>query len=1130
MNAKSKNHLTKARNLVRGALSQLRELSKPDAVRDGWRQEQLAQQQINKALAIATRNMSRGELASFEHWVTNSMRDLHKSGTFLGAPLTSLGLLPADLSARDLVTELHLAIERLQDRSTELCEFAQQVVAVAEAIRRRDWLTANMTLQVAIKRHQYSYWAVETELALKQLTQGVEALKAHIGSMSICANGVNRFLLYFFGVRNEPAQASSRFRANLKRKIEESDLSADLQAYSKFRLYGALESSSIPLAKVIACERLTTVIDLLFTTLKVCSLVTSRPTAFSSETTQAVERAGKILGPVAQILGVRAFGATLPEGENIPAERRRLQIAGKAAALALAPLPAWNSDYSDDGIVIRGLASQLSTRNDGVAAEELAKELLNLSWLPIAMELGDISLIPSLPSFFIGAIDESSQHEGSMASLETIFNLKRVEFLDELTVSKLRPFASVRAARAEGRDQDAIELLKAALKQESNEIARDGLLVVLAHELFRGGAMQECLEVCAEAGLSNERLVALLPLVSMFQGIKWSALSQLGPSVDLAIALDHSLRVVDDRKIRTYKRYAIDELLNRYVCATVVDLPSALIAAGVDVRKVEHFFDQVCDVFSMELLPGMGESKKVQLARSQILRFLSTMHTRRELSYLAEATEIEERLQVDDGLYVLDDSKVYVDEQTVLNFVNQDLGADFQRYLKLVESGIGVSESINEVIRGFNNPSAKTFQIPKNDADDLLTQMVGAILQRFIFDPACGLDIIIGRRIRHGTISGELRGVLEKLELIGHKPRAGASYNLPPKIDRLSGKMDARQLRIVNAASSRFSESIDQLIALLRDEYFHVISISKPRGIFELVITPVMLAMARSLAQTCHTIEQFSKECVQLFWFVLSLRVTVARPTVEAEIKKTLQTIFAKFSNELRALNFGDANFFFELQQAADELQRRASTISSWVRIPKIDAEVKSYSLKQVVDVAVAVVTGQRPGFKPIIKSKVPENLELETHGFSIVSDAMYIALDNIAHHSGKKVNNNVSIDITFNQESSLISFEITNEVVPSARGSEKEGTLNEIRLNIQKRAYGERVRQDRHSGLFKLAALVAQSEKTTMSFGYIGTDKFQLKFDLVYVALSSATAHSALASIESLPTEIQAIATAGLG
>lgn len=1084
---------------MRGAISQLKSISTPDSAKQRWRQEQFAQQQISRAFSIARRELTKAQLQEFELWVNDAVLEQKTSGVRLGTSLTSLGIFSYDLKARDLKTELTISLDRLERQRGELTVFAEMAKNMAEAIERRHWQSASDMLERSEDKWGHSYWAVESELAFKQALEGVEAVKKHVTALSIGGLGLNKFLLYFFGVRNEPAQTSSRFKINIKRRIDDADLVPALAEYAKYRLYGSLPSNASAIARVLACENCGTTIDLLFTTLRSLRTIVGRPSAFSNSELQASRIGLDRLSQIIQILGIRWSSAASNDHPEA--------IAARAIELALIPSSEWPHALDPDSYYVRGIASQLSTRDDGVAAEDLAKLFLNLSWLPTSFELGDTTKILLLPRYFTDAPADSDEITSpSMAIAEVIGNAEQAPL--QAKTKKLLLMLGEGVASAEGAATgSALILLGRVLAEAENGMVADLAAIVIAHVLYKSGETQECLNVSALCGIANDRTIALLPLPEIFVGVKWPTLSRLGPSVQLTICLDHFLKVVDDRKARTYKRYSIEELIKNYHCKSIAELPLNLIEAGYSTALVEYFFSDACDIFSLELLPGMGKSRKVRVIRAELLRQLSQLHTAKEPYYLREAEEVEEALQVDDGIDVLDDSKVYVDEQTVLNFANKELEADFQRYLNLVASGIGVAESLNEVLKGFNKPSAKTFQIPKNDADDLLAEMVGAILHRFLFDPAAGLDIIVGRRIRHGTISGELRGFLEKVELIGHKARTGANYGPPPKVVTLTAKMDAKKTRIINASFSRFSESIDQLVGLLRDEYFHVQSPAKQRGIFDLQLNPPVLALARSVAQTCTTISHFSKECLDLFWFTLSFRLTASRPTIESEIKKSLQTIFGKLVNQLRALGVSDAAFLSELQQASEELQRRATTISTWIRVPKVSVEGKTYAMQRVVDVAVAVVTGQRPGFKPIVNAKVPDDLALDTHGFSIVSDALYIAFDNVGQHSGKKLDNHIDVDISFDASTSLLSFSIISDVAGSTKTAEKEGRLAEFRSDINKRMFGERAREDRHSGLFKLAALVGQSEKTSISFGFIDDKRFYLKFELVYVGLQASAA-----------------------
>lgn len=298
---------------------------------------------------------------------------------------------------------------------------------------------------------------------------------------------------------------------------------------------------------------------------------------------------------------------------------------------------------------------------------------------------------------------------------------------------------------------------------------------------------------------------------------------------------------------------------------------------------------------------------------------------------------------------------------------------------------------------------------------------------------------------------------------------------------------------------------------------FHVTTKTKPRGIFELQLGIGALALSRSVAQSCVTIDNFSRECLSLFWYFLSLRLDTVKKTVESDLRKSLQSTFSKLVKELNSLSVND-ELLAQVQQSSEELQRRAANIASWIRVPNMEADPRSYSMRQIVDVAVAVVCGQRAGFKPIVNAIVPDSMQLDAHGFSIVSDALYIAIDNISQRSGKKVDNKVNITISFDSQVSIINFLIENEITNNARTPEKIQQLERIRNNIRSKAFGDSARRDKGSGLSKLAAIVMQDRKACIDFDFTSKPGFYLKFDLVYVNSNPSTV--ALNGHDSLPAQ----------
>lgn len=1114
----------KARNLVRGALAMLKMPSTPDAKRLYWIQERRANYQIHRAIGLAKKHLTKIEEAEFEEWVTETVASQRRDMQKLGTSLTSLGTIPAPINSQSLPDEIGLAVEALLRDLPRLLDFGAAVRQFSDAFQDRDWAGALKVVNAVVAEHGYSFWNVENTLGLIQLSQGGEAVKAEVLRLSNYAAPSSLFFLYFFGTRNEPAQTSARFKVQIRKRIEDSDLDDDLKAYFKFRLYGELDLSSKKLADVLASERLTTTIDLLFTVIKVIHWIRTNPTAFPETTLMAGNRASAALEPLLRLLGLDSSftSKAVASIEDVSNSFGELNLVACAASESLDVLFGGTEGVTKrhleiDQFLLQGLASQLSTRSDRVNAEELVKTQLNFPTLASLIQLGDVSEVPTVVELLLDVVGSGSNGDGKSNTIkQAILSELGVAIFGEEKLSILyEPYQLLRSAmnlRADGDFESAIELLLRQAGGTSNMLCRDIFHVLAANLQFECGDLIACVRTMSVAGFENDRLLSNLPMTQLFQGTKWSRIKHIGPSVEFSIALDLYLRLVEDRAVKTYKRYSVEEMMTSHG-VTSVDALVPILAKTNELRLVEYFFYNVCDVGTLELLPGVGESRKAQKLRADVLRALAKLGSENLVNYIQVADEIEETLAVNDGLDMLDDSKVYVDEQTVENSIVKELADDFQRYLKLIESGIGTSASFAEVLQSLKNPSAKTFQIPRNDADDLLGEMVAGILDKFLFDPVAGLDTTVGRSIRHGTIASELRGRLEAVGLIGQRPRAGAAYLPHERIVQLCAPLELKKRKMVFAAFARFSEGVDHLVSNLRDEIFHVNSKSKPKGIFLLQVNVVVLALARSLAMTCNSVDQFSRQCQQIFWSSLSLTLRSARVDTESSTKRSVAALFSKLVKELHSLGMTDASLFSRIQQGSEELQRGAITIASWIRVPRAGEQGNTYSMQKTVDVAVAMVTGQRPGFLPKISTSVPSNLELDTHGFRIVVDALYIALDNVGQHSGKKVDNKVQIEILYHESKKIISFEVSSELGPGVKPADRESRLSTIRSNIQKKAYRERARSDRGgSGLYKLAAIVMQSDATEISFKFDESNRFVLHFDLIYV--SSVRANSRLTDL----------------
>ena len=1080
------------RNRVRGAMAAFKKLPVGQMAEQRWSSEQRAVGVLNRALNDARRILPSGELRVFEAWADAFMKAQLKAQT-IGTSPTLLGVLPTKPAPVPLASALSSAHGELLRAREPLIRYAKAAVNAASAINSAKWVEAVELISQITAEFGHSYWSIETEIALQQSLGLADSVKAKIQQYSAGAAGLNRFYFYHFGLRGESSQSSSRFRALVLKRLSDSKLEKLVRVYANYRTTGITPESADEMSAVLSFDQLTSRIDLLHTAVKVSAslILTDR-----HQLPEVIASAKAILRDFRDPLFTNLFDDhddtfTLRVPQSLE------------TGLCAATRNVLGNDPLNESVASRGIASLLTFSGSEADEEQFRKFLLNFNWLPEAIYLTlcpQISKVSEILAYVRS--DKKQLHQ----PLNELLRMNITELLSSKSfkhahLQRLAAAPGIEPSQllVDGRPIWSIEVISPV---EVECLAIDG-----ARRALDKGDEAIAVALCANAPLENPRLVTGLPLVELFAGRGWKRVAAYGPSVELCCSLHQYLGVHDERQIRTFKRFAIEDLMRHHRAKSLLDLCSELSATHSNLNLVSYFLTSVCDLPTLELLPGIDGSRQALNTRSQILRIAAQLTERSSSQLISEAEMIDSQLEVDSALDVLDDSKVYVDEEPLLMLASKELAPDFERYKQLVAAGIGETTSLEELLRNVRQQSGTVFQIPKNEAEDLLLQIMEALRARFIDDPVNGLDSVIGRRIRHGTISGELRGTLEQLSLIGQRPRTGADYDAPDFAVKLGAELEPRLRKAINNAFARFSLAIDSLVAQLRDEVFRCAPSGKLKPAFEITINPFAVAVARSMASQCESISQFARECFEIFWFTLSSIVERDRPTVDEFVKRSLRDIFAKLSHDLKNIGVSDPTALAKVQRASEQLQYNASLIASWIRVPRLNLEGRTYPLPLVFDVALALVKSKRSGFEPKITSRIDESVQLDAHGFPFVHDALQIALDNIAQHSGIKSGNYVEVAIELVDNQKLV-FGIHSDIAKDAWTKERVQKFEQINEDISRRNY-ERARKDKGgSGLTRLAGLVHQHQDThfaaIVTSNTNGMLRFGLEFELIYIPLET--------------------------
>jgi hypothetical protein len=1015
----------------------------------------------------------------FESWVELQFHSQNRRRQF-GPSLQELGIPLKSVELTELSSALILSMQALERHSSEVAQIASQARAIDQLIEEARHEDAIKIISNVNRDFGYSYWSIEMEIALAAQLGGAEAAKERYREYSKQSRNLSIFYYYCFALRADPSQTPARYKAALRKKISAANLTKHQKIVSLYRACGDLPHAAEDLAVLLTAENLSSKIDLIFTAIHVARKVhIARGRIGGARALKGAEELLEKFGPQ-----VYPDIIKINEGKIIFAISDGIQ---EAIGAAINTCLQRDTQAAPVNSTAAWLAASLSTAGGSLSDEDALHRFSTLfpshSW---AMQWGLEPSIPKLPEIFWECSSTDAQEKSDLL-------LRTIE-------EKLRSFLKDSPLGVPC-ELESIATLD-DIYTELTPSARDCVDVFVGNLYIELDLPADSIRRCVLAILQNPRLMGLMPLSRLFQGRSWKAVSQYGESLALCTALHQYYMLGENHHAKSFKRFAVIALMKRHQVENLDSLVELLFASqNIPPVLSDYFARFVCDLPLIELLPRVSNTKQAREVQSGLFRIAAKYSPDSADTLLMEADAIDAKIEVDTAMEVLDDTRVYVAEDQLAALAERDLNSAFERYALIAEDAPSTDLFLESMLREIKQHSY--FPTPKTESDDLLFELVADLVELFINDPANGLDSVIGRRIRHGSISGELRGTLDGLNLIGHKPKSGADYDMPSMAVNALAHCDPRVQRGAYSAFSRFSGSIDSIVATLRDEAFQCRTKdgARLRAAFEFSMSNVISSFAKSMAKNCPDVGAFAKCCFGIFWISLNAKVERERGPIAEYLKHGLRDAFSKLTTEIRNLAPDALELLGAIQHASEELQRRSAIIVSWIRIPELSESRQTFPLSLVLDMTVSVVRGRRPSFDPVVVLHLSRDILLNLAGLAAVEDAVQIAIDNVALHSGVK-RNTIEMKVEVDKVGDKLNFLIVSEIAKNAWTKERADRVAQNREVIRAHRAGERAKANSGSGLSRLAALVQQDGHCHIDFGIDESNKFRLEFSLCMTRL----------------------------
>ena len=1057
----------------------------------------------------AARSRARGkpsELIAFTSWALSTYRFGELASGLQPKRFSEL-LRPLWLEPLELRSELIWC-------ATLIKHFAPQVEAHVssrnipfEAALHNDLPAAIAAFDEADARNGLSIWSVAERIALLQIFEGVESAKRLVGQITREARGAQcSFFAYWFGVRIEDRSTVAAFRRNVLSSLQVWNVTDLYKTLIRFLLLNDMPAPEEEAALLCAACSMS-IIDLYETFVRLAVFAQAQ----KRESAQAYALTAKTLAehicddrlhllaeyPDLSAKQVRARGQRLTAVALLQPAAPSLSASG--SAIDFEQLLAITSARAEPEVIQGPLWSRLSNALISTAGVLPPSRAANadLTKLAVAFGLSDFgqwanwaksseehehafpsqgesmarlayngrasfALLPSLPAFLRDALIEACP-EPQIARAACGLDPK---VAGTLLPPAMRVETALRVPHAKG-DFQAMVVINRDAREAGIALTRS-MMISEAEALIGTGRLHEAIERCTQQMLVNEAYAGWVPFDRIIAGLDINDWQGLSDTIYTPIFISY-YQSEKGGALGSQLSYSTEDFLANIGILYPSEIADRL--ADFEIPALVAFLDRVCTVQTLRLSTDYETDDDVADERLKICALLAQINSEDSERYEQDAREIVREKLVRDALQELQGSKISIDEEPLLRWAERNLEDDFNRYMAMLRAGTAVidskfRETLFAAVRAGQTPLS--LEVPKNEASSLFYGIVARFFHECSTNPEHGIDCYLSVRIRHGTVSGMLRGPSEREKIVTRKS-AGFYRTNEFWLSTLRDRLSPEKVAQIDERFRRFSQFIDDRASYMTDALIQVSRPDKPKAMFNLAPSEQSVYAIAMGLRPDTTFDEFIASCLELFWQLIELSLVQVRNYLKDDLLNALRGAFDKLDEDFVLLLDSEyaGSLLDAVRRARAETVLAIQTMAGWFELPTPSLSLP-FEMPVIVDVALRTFRQFHPAFDPELVVYAdgvgPISGILRSH-----SDIFFTLFENIANHGGHTDRANVSVT----------SRVVGRRLITTVRNDlgEKATTLSvadltELKRRICAGEYRERIRKEGGTGLPKVAKL----------------------------------------------------------
>jgi len=536
--------------------------------------------------------------------------------------------------------------------------------------------------------------------------------------------------------------------------------------------------------------------------------------------------------------------------------------------------------------------------------------------------------------------------------------------------------------------------------------------------------VDDCIQLYVNSFFFNNYIIEKIEPSELIKKINSNRFRNVRKTIELP--LFYTIANADE--VETHIAYELFNLSLR------VEKPSELIDnhQNIDDDKLLYYLKYTCNPRILRHSTFILNSKERLEERLAIARFIKKIKPDSEID--AEIKSIENILVIQQGLIDLDESKIYVNEQGIIENELSDFEAVFDRFQ--IIAGIAGKNKLLwleggklTTYSGEENTELEKTEYSNNPVFDIYLELFDAIRDKFL-NSQFGIVAYLSTRIRHGVLVGELRPIFETHNLITMKEGNSSNYRRNYFWDMVYDNYSYDRQEQIQILLSDFSSKIDGIIFDLIKKHLQVF---KPgineEGWFNYEFDANTLWYHSIASIRCENFTEFIQQVFAVLWEKTDENLSLIRGKIQNEILDQFNVQFNEL--ELNISNQFGQNSYSQLiksiKDCSTEVQTVMQKISRWFK--RSEVKVSNFQLSELVDIISEYTNKSNPYKKLNLTKELSFDCEIKGEYKTHFADLLRIFLENIIKHSDEDVDEIICKISTSKGGNNSLILEIENEI-----------------------------------------------------------------------------------------------------